>query len=148
VIDPSLLGYSPYNVTIVVNDSEVSTLTTWNNNTLLPINATPYLVAETVYNITIKFSATNGTDWIFGEVSFFVNVITNTVSSSTSTSSNISDSTTSSSVDSKVDIIPSDLSSTTDELTESNSDGSPLVSFNFIFGIIFFLGITIIRRKK
>ncbi|MCE7737416.1 MAG: hypothetical protein GPJ54_21175 [Candidatus Heimdallarchaeota archaeon] len=150
VLDPSSLGYTPFNATVSINDSEVLTLTTWNNDTLLPFNATPYLQTESVYKVTINFSATNGTHWIFKEVSFIVNVIANPASNTTSTSSNVSNptTTTSSSIDSVIDDISSDSNSTTDELTDSNSDGSPLVSFNLIFGIVFFLGITIIRRKK
>ncbi|MHA2090642.1 MAG: hypothetical protein ACW98K_07265 [Candidatus Kariarchaeaceae archaeon] len=123
IIDPSSLGYSPFNVTILVNDSVVLTLTTWNNDTLLPINATPYLVTESVYNVTVSFSATNGTDWIFKEVSFLVNVLTDTDQSTSS-------------------------SSTANEFTGSTSDGSPSISFNLYFGLVFFIGMGMIRRKK
>lgn len=151
IMDPSSLGYSPYNVTVFVNDSEVLTLTTWNNDTLLPIDVTSYLVAETVYNVTVKFSATNGTDWIFKEVSILVNVLANTsVSSSSSSSSSTTSSTplaNSTTTDSKVDELTT-TSSPTSGQTDSTSDGSPSTPLNLIFGLVFFIGITMIRRKK
>ena len=70
VLDPSSLGYTPVNATVSINDTVVLTLTTWTNDTLLAFNATPYLQTVSQYNVNIKFSATNGTHWIFKEVSF------------------------------------------------------------------------------